>query len=150
MFNFHGLKVEKFSSFFPFRQYCLFSKIWFFYSILFCKNRKNSVFREKSFHAWYYRSKIAIIFFSVRYPVDKSSCLKFLKYLKNHAIFEFFSIFLSKCITPLFFTRHAANACPALSSGLPISQSVRNFYKKTEKVVKSWKINGDFFVFRFL
>ena len=55
-----------------------------FFIQFFCKNRKNSIFREKFFGAENYRSKIDG-------PIDEHSL--FLKYLENREIFDFFHFF---------------------------------------------------------
>ena len=99
--------------------------IWFF-----CKNPKNSVFREKKFHAEIYTSKIAIIFFSVRYPVEKPSCRRFLKSLQNHTIFEFFFCFPYEARHSAIFHRRRQKCMSGNSSALPVLESVR-FKKQT-------------------
>ena len=90
-------------------------------------------------------------FFAVRYQVDKSSCRRFLKSPQNHAIFEFFSVFISKRVTPLFFTGHAGNVCPALVWPSYFTICTYNFLKKSlKKVVQNRKMNDDLSVFWFL
>ena len=91
-----------------------FSKIRIFYLIFLQKSKKLSFSRE-IFSCQNLLFKNRDNFFSVRYPVDKPSCRRFLKYLKNHAVFEFFSVFLMKRVTPLFFTGDAGNACQAIA-----------------------------------
>ena len=67
----------------------LFQKYEFFIQF-FCKNRKNLIFCERFFGAENYRSKIAVIFFQIGVPVEEYLFRKFLKYLENHAISDFF------------------------------------------------------------
>ena len=79
-----------------------------------------------------------IIFFPVRYPVDKPSCRRFLKSPRNHVIFEFFFCFPFEVRYSANFYQTCRKCMSGNSSGLPISQSVRNFFKKDWK--KSSKI----------
>ena len=72
-------------------------------------------------------------FFAVRYPVDKSSCRRFLKSPQKSHDFRIFFCFPFEVCDSAIFHRTCRKCMYSNSSGLTISQSVRNFYKKTEK-----------------
>ena len=97
-----------------------FSKNMNFVSNFFAKNRKNSIFREKKNCTENNSSKIAMTYFPDRCPVDEHSFRRFLKYLENRAIFDFFPFFFfffffTKLVAPPFFKPRAGNACQAIT-----------------------------------
>ena len=78
--------------------------MWIFYLIFFEKIEKLN-FPGKNFSRKFFEFSVKNrdFFILVRYKVDKTSCKRFLKSVKNHAIFEFSFVFLTHCIAPLFF-----------------------------------------------
>ena len=126
----------------------------------FCKNLKNLIFREKFFGAKNYRSKIAVIFFPDRCPVEEHSFRRFLKYLKNHAIFDFFfRFFFTMRVALPFFNPRAGNAWLAITlfflfqSPSPIKKKMRIFnaiFEKKKSLIVSHALCSDFSDFRSL
>ena len=91
----------------------LFQKYEFFIQF-FCKNRKNSIFREKIFGAENYRSKIAVIFFRIGVRSKNIRSGDFWN-ISNIARFSnFFSVLFMKRVAPLFFNPRARIACRAM------------------------------------
>ena len=63
----------------------------------------------------------------VTYLVDKTSCKRFLKSLKNHVRFEFFSVFLTKHTSLLLFNLHAGNGDHPVSESAHFQKQIQIF-----------------------
>ena len=135
--------MRKFSSFFSFRRYHPFSKIRILYSIFLQKSNKVS-FLGKKFSRRNSTFENRDHSLSVRYLVDKPSCRRFLKYLENHSIFDFFFCFPYEARHSAVFHRRVRKCMSGNSSVLFDSESVRFkkqmliFYAIFEKIIAKY------------
>ena len=74
----------------------------------------NSIFREQFF----WRRKLSfenrVYFFPDKCSVDENLFRRFLKYIENSVIFEFFPVFITKRVASPFFNPRAGNPCRAI------------------------------------
>ena len=137
---------QKIQLIFLFQTILFFSKNTSFLFNLFAEIKKLS-FPGKFFSCQNLRFKNCNNFFEVRFLVNKSLCEWFLKSYQDHVIFEFFSAFLTKYVTPLLFTRYDGNAWRAIALAFLFHNLYVLFIKKTEKVRRKSKYQRRFFCF---
>ena len=95
--------------------------MWFFHPIFLQKSKKLDfpwkIFRRRKF-------KNPDDFFPDTCPVDEHSFRRFLKYLENRAIFEFFSFFFYEARHSAVFQPMCRECMSGVNSILPVSESV--------------------------